>query len=443
MIVGYGVAQTHDLVREALTPVRITTSPAPDTLPPMSPVHVPSHLTEEPAWVFRSPELTAPVEVHLGARGPIVADEDTVIGLDGATGRQLWSFERNEGHLARLRLRAGAPERVMVSPDGRSVIVVTCLNPPEKRSEWPPGKGFPMLTVIDAVTGNPRFNAGTEGLGAIPYLSCSDRDIPYISMTDHVMVIESHGYDLITGTERWQLPEKLFLLEGPQGSSHVVALRSDDGVPDGGSETLQERGWACPMCIDNTVDILSDEDLSATHQLDAIGYLAFGGLLMRGWLLTHEDSTHTNAWLNVDTLQRIPITGEVQPYGDEHFWRAPDTAMLRSQVDQKVPDGSTRPTYHVLDSWTGETGIVTTPYEDSTFGPLGVGLWFDVARHGRRFQVWGSDGSPVGERIELAMPAGEPWEIQGFLRSHHGLVVAFSWEPRQDLASNVSVAMYR
>lgn len=197
------------------------------------------------------------------------------------------------------------------------------------------------------------------------------------------------------------------------------------------------------MCGSSVVEILSDEDLSVTHQLDAIGRLASGGLLMQGWLLTHEDSTRTNAWLNVDTLQRIPITSEVQRHDDDHFGRAPDTALLRAQVDQRLPDGSKRPTYHVLDPWTGEAGIVTTPYEDRTFGPLGVGLWFDAARRGRRFQVWGSDGSAVGERIELAMPTGEPWRIHGFLRSHHGLMVAFSWEPRRDLASNVPVAMYR
>lgn len=201
-IVGYGVVQSHDLVTQGVTPVRITTAPAPDTLPPMAPIQDFSHLTGEPAWVFRAPDLKRPFEVHVGARSPVVADRDTVIGLDGATGRQLWSFARNEGHLARLRLRAGVPERVMVSLDGRSVVVVTCLNPPEKWSGSPPGKGFPMLTVIDAVTGNPRFNAGTEGLRAIPYLSCSDHDIHDISMTDHVMVIESRGYDLITGIAR-------------------------------------------------------------------------------------------------------------------------------------------------------------------------------------------------------------------------------------------------
>lgn len=427
-IVGYGVTQAHDLVREALTPVRITTSPAPDTLPPMTPTRDFSQLTGEPAWVFRAPDLKRPYEVHVGARGPIVADEDTVIGLDGATGRRLWSFERREAHLVTLRNNLKNKSRVLVSPDGRSVVVQTCFT--TTSTQWrPDAESMPMLTVIDAVTGNPRFTLTSDDLPKELHLTCH---LEPVVLTDHVLVIWTHAYDLVTGTKRWELPEENPPIEGPQGSSHVIVLSSPAGP----------RQRNCPACDDSPVTVLSDEDLSQTQRTVPIKSLASEEDIIRGWLLTHDAATNSAVWLNVDTLQRIP-TGQKDGKSAGAIWRAPDTALVKASETKALPDGSERRVYHVLDPWTGEAGTVTTPHEDAIFGPVGVGVWFDVEDDGSRLRLLDPNGSLIGNPFTPAAPPGVDWKVQDYSRTHHGLVVGFSWPRRGDIETTAAVAMYR
>lgn len=166
------------------------------------------------------PQIKGTAELHPGVRGPIVADHDTVLALDGVTGDLLWGHDlrdsrRNFVELWKLPRR---PRNLVVSPDGTAVAFVSC-NEREK----------PVLTMLDAVTGSQRFSLNLtllsgSGSGSKDRRACS----PQVAMTDHVVVVNGIVLDLVTGAELWRHSAEPGFVAGPNGSSHLLTASSID-----------------------------------------------------------------------------------------------------------------------------------------------------------------------------------------------------------------------
>ena len=313
LVAGLGVVGGGVLVRGELALTRSVTTTAPDSLPAMVPVLDAKQATGEVAWTHEWPESRGKVELHAGVRGPIAADDNTVVGLDGATGKLLWSHQvEKQWALQDLWRHHGEDRRLLVSQDGTSAAFVICQQDDN-----------PVLVVLDAVTGRQRF-----ALNLPEPTGRSGRCRPQVAMTDHVVVADGIAHDLVTGEELWSVAPEPGFVRGVNGASHLLRA-SSNRAGDLTQEEQDARLESCHICTLGPHEIVPDRDPTAV--VGKVGQAARPehdqeyAVMMRGWFLEHDHATGANSWLNLDTQQRIP-TGTI-PQVSHTGWKTDTLAI--------------------------------------------------------------------------------------------------------------------
>ena len=404
LLAGLGATTAGALIRQELELTRSVTTTAPQELPAMTPVFDARQTTGEWVRELQFPEIKGMTELHPGVRGPIVADNDTVLGLDGATGDLLWVHDlRDPGRqLVKLWELPRRPRNLVVSPDGTAAAFVSCTDRDE-----------PVLTMLDAVTGRQRFSLN---LTLLPGSGSGSRDpgacSPQVAMTDHVVVVNGIAHDLVTGSELWRHGAEPGFVAGPNGSSHLLTASSTNEAAFT-KEALAAMDVVCNRCSLGPHGIVSDQD--PTVVVDQVSRAATtmgqrSPLLMRGWLMEHDQDTGSNAWLNLDTQQRIPV--ESTAAMNDMRWRT-DTLTFVVSTEPDFSRDPDRQLYHVLDPWTGETDTVDGFTESS--GPLGVGVWVTES-----MKLVRPDDTTIASPDTHTFRG--PWMIFDTIRTPHGIV---------------------
>ncbi|MDO5084406.1 MAG: PQQ-binding-like beta-propeller repeat protein [Arachnia propionica] len=423
LVAGLGTVGGAVLVRGELALTRAVTTTVPDSLPVMAPVLDVKQATGEVVWTHEWPEAQGNVELHAGVRGPIAADRDTVIGLDGATGEVLWRHElQKQKELKGLWKSYGEPRKLLVSLDGASTAFLICSEDMGRKNDR---EDEAALVVLDAVTGRQRF-----ALNLPKPADRSGRCHPQVAMTDHVVVVDGIAHDLVTGEQLWSVAPEPGFVKGVNGASHLLVASDDDTTV----LTEQEReAWitACSSCTLGPQEIVSDQDPTAV--LGKVSRVVTHGkhhdapIMARGWLLEQDQATGANSWLNLDTRQRIP-TGTI-PQANYLDWKTDTLAVSAPDETPEEVAADSRWAFHVLDPWTGETGTVIDPGGSRSDGPLGVGAWAVVSSYHAPFEVQGPDGSVIGAPLVVPVPSGyeEDWYHIGSIRTPHGIATGFTW----------------
>ncbi|MDO5068423.1 MAG: PQQ-binding-like beta-propeller repeat protein [Propionibacteriaceae bacterium] len=402
---GFGVPK----VAADLSPVLSITAEAPAQVPGM-PGRLPGDTVKgELVATFTSPELMDGTQVVPGARGPILSDEDTVVGVDGETGEQLWQYQlqRRKAYfpLAGYLLAEGWDDRLVLSPDGTTVVFATC------------GGKQGVLTVLDGLTGQVRF--------VLPF-SC---DKERVSVTDHVVVVDRIAYDIHTGEQKWEAKRSQKFLPGTNSSSRLVVLpaisAADDPVP------------GCGDCIVRPMDVVSDQDpTKVVAQLDR-------GVrnppeqqvkLYRGWTVVHDPSDGTNRWLNIETLDALQA-----PAGDPEI-EGSFTGF--PTVHSSFGSGQ------VLDSWSGQ--VWESPEASKGVGndPLAENAWVPGLFGTEELTLTRSDGEPLAPPIPLPAPEGESyssgsWSITDTVRTRDGGATLLKWADDSKEERPILLAIHR
>ncbi|MDO5084407.1 MAG: PQQ-binding-like beta-propeller repeat protein [Arachnia propionica] len=411
LVAGLGAGAARGAVVEELTMVRVATAEAPEQVFQLGDVFDARQATGEVVWTFSSPALEDRIDMHVGVRGPIVSDEDTVIGLDGETGQVLWSHEFQVRRLKTLwGLQQGgalARQRLVVSLDGTAAAFVTCA---EDRSENAHGR--PVLTVVDAATGQVRFSFRVDVSEKHWGLECATR----VSMTDHVVVVDGSAHDLVTGEELWRSSAPEGFAAGPNGASHLLTA-SGGIVSDQDPETVIE-------------------ELTGVVEIDSRKRRP---MLLREWVMVEADGEGNGTWVNIDTRQRIPL-GEVRK-GAGWYWRTDTPAFEAPRTEAEK--GSPWTSYRVFDPWTAESGTVVAQQENGRDGSLGVGVWVRGGLSQERVKLVRPDGTLVGEPVRPAVPPGTTGEFMWSNRTPHGIVSDFQCRSQTGAGFSNVIVMHR
>lgn len=417
---GIGVAVGREFTVEEQSPVKVVTAEAPQQLPELGPVFDARQATGEVAWTFDLPSSTRDIEIQVGVRGPIVTDGKVVLGLDGETGRLLWSHDFKVREIQTQWYKLGEPvrdltgvaghRRLVVSPDGATVAYISFMD--EKENPW--DKTTAVLSVVDAATGQVRFTLSPEN----PWVN--------VVMTDHVVVVGGVAHDLVTGGELWRYQGQGGLVAGPNGSSHLLLTLSDEEKTELGLPKKR-----CATCSDRAVKVVSDRDPTQVIEvLDGLAELkehASVPVLVRGWVLEKKDDEGNHDWVNIDTLERVPVE-TIEDYSEAILPLRGDTPVLvgRSTEEEKALGTP----YRVFDPWTGESRTFRPrlPGDVGNVDPLGVGVWVSWDEHKIPvLDLWGPDGDPVGERIVPPTPKGAKSYRVESVRTRHGIVSGVIW----------------
>ncbi|MDO5068430.1 MAG: PQQ-binding-like beta-propeller repeat protein [Propionibacteriaceae bacterium] len=428
LVAGLGVGVGGRLSAQEVAPVRVVTAEAPEQLPQLGPVFDATEATGEVGWVFRSPELTGRIEMHVGVRGPIIADRDTVVALDGETGQELW----NHG----LRTRALEPlwalpperkvirHRLVVAPNGTAVAFVSCVTGQEGDT-W----GGPVVTVLDAATGKVRFTFRRETK------SCSAQ----VSMTDRVVVVDGVARDLVAGGELWRFSQPKTFMAGPNGSTHLLVVPDEEQ-----NQMNRNEGKGCSSCDVGPAEIVSDQDPGkVVEQLPRVVALSMnrsGVMRMRNWVLAEDETEGNYSWVNIDTRQRIPVQ---RVHGDEYWvWRT-DTLALQDGTTE-VGRGNPASPYQVFDPWAARSEVVMGKRDNNNAGAVGIGVWTRLSASKNVLKLVRPDGALVGEPIELPTLSQGEWEVASIIRTRHGIVSGFTETLRPRGADRmVTIVMHR
>ncbi|WP_185711228.1 PQQ-binding-like beta-propeller repeat protein [Arachnia propionica] len=402
---GFGVQK----VTADLSPVLSITAEASAEVPRM-PGRLPNDTVKgELVATFTSLELMDGTQVVPGARGPILSDDDTVVGVDGETGEQLWQYQlqRRKAYfpLAGYLLAEGWDDRLVLSPDGTTVVFATC------------GGKQGVLTVLDGLTGQVRF--------VLPF-SC---DKERVSVTDHVVVVDRIAYDIHTGEQKWEAKRSQEFLPGTNSSSRLVVLpdisAADDPVP------------GCGDCIVRPMDVVSDQEpTKVVAQLDR-------GVknppeqqvkLYRGWTLVHDPSDGTNRWTNIETQETLQA-----PAGDPEIggsFTGFPTVYVSSESGQ------------MLDSWSGQAWEPPEASKGVGNDPLAENAWVPGLFGTEELTLTRSDGEPLAPPIPLPTPEGESyssgsWSIMDTIRTRDGGATLLKWADNSKGGWRILLAIHR
>ena len=402
---GYGLLK----VVPALSPVLSVTAEAPATVPGM-PGPLPNDtVTGELVATFTSLELTGDVQVIPGARGPILSDDDTVIGIDGATGEQLWQYQlqNRDAHFesAGQLVEEGWDDRLVLSPDGTTVVFATC------------NLQQGVVTVLDGLTGRVSF--------VLPFSCAATR----VSVTDHVVVVGRTAHDIHTGAQRWSAEDSRGFLPGTNGSSRLV-------VP-GAPNPSRKEAVECGDCLGEPVLLVSDQDPDeVVAQLDrGVRKSSERQLrLYQGWALVHDFSDGSNRWVEIETLEAMQA-----PVGDP--------GIVGSYTGFPKCFGLSGPG-QVLDSWSGRV------WEDPEAGvsvgndPLAENAWVLGQSGTKELTLISGDGEPLAPPIPLPAPEGEShgsgaWDIDRTVRTRDGGATLLRWKGESKEEQPVLLAIHR
>ncbi|MDO5068429.1 MAG: PQQ-binding-like beta-propeller repeat protein [Propionibacteriaceae bacterium] len=411
LVAALAVGAARGAVVEELTLVRVTTAEAPEQVPQLGEVFDARQATGEVAWTFSSSQLEDKIDMHVGVRGPIVSDDDTVIGFDGETGQVLWSHEFQARELEVLwtlpRGDWSERQRLVVAPDGTAAAFVTCVTQYPRSTH-----GRPVLTVLDAATGQVRFSFRVDVSGKPWGSECGT----WVSMTDHVVVLDGVAHDLVTGEEIWRSADPSGFAAGPNGASHLLTA-SGGIVSDQDPETVIEE---------LTGVVVTD---SRKHR----------PRLFREWVMVEDDAEGNHTWVNIDTRQRIPFGKIGRKAALE---RRTDTLAFEAPMSEAEKDSSWTP-YRVFDPWRAESGTVVAQRENRHDGGLGVGIWVRGGYSQERVELVRPDGTLVGEPVRPAVPPGITGMFMWSNRTPHGIVSNFQWRNQTGPGFSNLIMMHR
>jgi hypothetical protein len=182
----------------------------------------------EVAWEWKAAEEYGNLqEVLSGKSGPVMALGDGVVGLDGATGQELWHY----------RVENGGVRRVWTTPGGREVLLGV-----------PGGEDEPDTMVL--------LDAGTGELIAEHDTELEDGTVHTAAVTSHVGVLVSQEQDTV-GAFSLRDSEQAWTYELPE-------LAGTAGVAE---EQVTRVGETVVVMATYYDDNLGDESLSQYDQV--------------------------------------------------------------------------------------------------------------------------------------------------------------------------------
>lgn len=294
--------------RTVLDPLQVTEAAVPAG---PAPAH-PTSTSGEVAWSIDLPgqplfpaSATTGVGnlVVSGSRGPVVASDSTVTGIDGATGERLWSVEREHGELLNL----------VMSPDGAHAVLV--WEGPRWSTDHPTQDGGQRRILVEAVdTSTGAITARhTRPRSTDPSGQDDDATQVGIQVTDRAVLVGDEAVSLADGSSLWTLDSPIgWDLTTMAGHSTFVTARTCTGTRTAGAA---RTGVVRTLCDLTLVD---DGDPSSTRTLtqvvtDVDNAISESFALVHGWTVRVGDDAQD---LGVGDLEAVNIDdGATWPVG--------------------------------------------------------------------------------------------------------------------------------